>query len=174
MDGTIIPLDAKGNPVTDRVDEAGELIEYLILTDPEHDGDVADCTFVSSLWEPGGRVADSYPFDPSVPLVADDGAGSGDVTQGFYDPAELTVAEVEAMNLGGEIITLSDGRIAANCTVIDMPERTSQAQFDFVYSGSEAGAAYGVGGQGSGKMPGFGKTLPVEYIQAVIDYERGL
>ncbi len=173
MDGTIIPVDAKGNLVTDRTDESGELISYLILTDDEHNGDVADCEFVSSLWEPGGRVADSYPYNPLVELVVDDGLGT-DVTQGFYDPEELTVANVEAMSLGGEVVVLEDGRIGGGCTVIDMPERTSQSHFDFIYSGSNAGAAYGVGGQGSGKMPGFGGTLPADLIQAVVDYERGL
>lgn len=174
MDGTIIPVDAKGNLVTDRTDEAGELIPFLVLTDEERNGDLADCMFVSDLWEPGGRVADSYPYDPALDIEEDDGLATGAVTQGFYDPEELTVAEVEAMGFAGEVVELEDGRIAGDCTVIDMPERTSQAHFDFIYSGSDAGAAYGVGGQGSGKMPGFGGTLPADLIQAVVDYERGL
>jgi len=56
-----------------------------------------------------------------------------------------------------------------------MPERTSQAHYDFVYTGAVAGKGYGRGGQSAaGLMPGFGGMLPPDYIQAVVDYERGL
>jgi mono/diheme cytochrome c family protein len=49
-----------------------------------------------------------------------------------------------------------------------------QEQVDFVKEGSVKGALYGVHGQGSGRMPGFGEMLTEEQIQAVVEYERNL
>ncbi|MFP3906508.1 MAG: c-type cytochrome [Acidimicrobiales bacterium] len=51
---------------------------------------------------------------------------------------------------------------------------SEENHYEFVFSGSEDGVGYGVGGQGSGRMPGFGQMLTEEQIQAVIEYERGL
>ena len=63
----------------------------------------------------------------------------------------------------------------SQCTIIEMPPRTSQAQFDFLYTGADAGEGYGRGGlSAAGMMPGFGRTLPPDLIQAVVDYTRGL
>ncbi len=73
------------------------------------------------------------------------------------------------------MLTLDSGRLATGCDVVEMPPRTSRAHFEFIYSGADAGSGYGRGGMsGAGMMPGFGKILPREYIQAVVDYERGL
>jgi mono/diheme cytochrome c family protein len=44
----------------------------------------------------------------------------------------------------------------------------------FVTDGSENGKRYGVQGQGTGRMPGFGQVYTEEQIQAVVEYERGL
>jgi mono/diheme cytochrome c family protein len=44
----------------------------------------------------------------------------------------------------------------------------------FINGGSEIGKRYGRQGQGSGKMPGFGKLLTPEQIAAIVAYERGL
>jgi mono/diheme cytochrome c family protein len=44
----------------------------------------------------------------------------------------------------------------------------------FIESGSENGAKYGVQGQGSGRMPGFGAMLTDEQIQAIVEYVRSL
>ncbi len=44
----------------------------------------------------------------------------------------------------------------------------------FIASGSEYGKRYGVQGQGSGRMPGFGKVLTEEQIEAVVEYVRSL
>lgn len=46
--------------------------------------------------------------------------------------------------------------------------------YQFVFDGSEDGVGYGVVGQGTGRMPGFGRMLTEEQIQAVVEYERGL
>lgn len=45
---------------------------------------------------------------------------------------------------------------------------------DFVKSGSTEGARYGVQGQGSGRMPGFGALLTDEQIAKIVDYVRSL
>ena len=44
----------------------------------------------------------------------------------------------------------------------------------FIAAGSEYGKRYGVQGQGSGRMPGFGAMLTEEQIQAVVEYVRSL
>lgn len=44
----------------------------------------------------------------------------------------------------------------------------------FITAGSEWQIAYGVRGQGTGRMPGFGLMLLPEQIAAIVDYERSL
>ena len=45
---------------------------------------------------------------------------------------------------------------------------------DFIKNGSVLGAKYGIQGQGSGRMPGFGSSLTDEQIQAIVEYVRSL
>lgn len=45
---------------------------------------------------------------------------------------------------------------------------------DFISNGSVLGAKYGIQGQGSGRMPGFGAMLTDEQIRAIVEYVRGL
>jgi len=45
---------------------------------------------------------------------------------------------------------------------------------DFIKNGSEFGRQYGINGQGSGRMPGFGSMLTDEQIRAVVQYVRSL
>ena len=45
---------------------------------------------------------------------------------------------------------------------------------DFIKNGSVLGAKYGIQGQGSGKMPGFGAMLTDEQIEAIVEYVRSL
>ncbi|MEP1123353.1 MAG: cytochrome c [Ilumatobacter sp.] len=45
---------------------------------------------------------------------------------------------------------------------------------DFIKNGSEFGRLYGINGQGSGRMPGFGSVLTDEQIRAVVEYVRSL
>jgi hypothetical protein len=82
-------------------------------------------------------------------------------------------------------------------TTTAVPECVNPAQdhIDFVTEGSEDGKRYGVHGQGSGKMPGFGQRpgepalfwinkgkerepgpgqLPIDLIEKIVDYERSL
>ncbi len=52
---------------------------------------------------------------------------------------------------------------------------TSQDEMvNFIKSGSEFGKLYGINGQGSGRMPGFGSVLTDEQIRAVVEYVRSL
>jgi len=51
---------------------------------------------------------------------------------------------------------------------------SEEDHFDFIFEGSERGVGYGVNGQGSGRMPGFGQMWSEEQIEAVVEYERGL
>lgn len=44
----------------------------------------------------------------------------------------------------------------------------------FIEAGSEYGKRYGMQGQGSGRMPGFGSMLTDEQIKAVVEYVRSL
>jgi mono/diheme cytochrome c family protein len=44
----------------------------------------------------------------------------------------------------------------------------------FVTEGSNFEELYGVRGIGSGRMPGFGRMLPEDVIEAIVDYERSL
>jgi mono/diheme cytochrome c family protein len=83
--------------------------------------------------------------------------------------------------------------LCAGSVVAQFP--TEQDQVDFVTTGSELGKKYGVHGQGSGRMPGFGERpaepalfwlnkglarepgdgmMPADLIQKVVQYERGL
>jgi mono/diheme cytochrome c family protein len=150
-DGSPIRLDENSSPVTDD----GE--PYLV-----HEGDLLACDYVSQLWQPSAGPA--YPFAQDSEPVADENGA-------FTDPEVLTADEVP----GDEVIELADGRLVGECTRVEMPERTSQAHYDFVANGADAGVGYGRGGQShAGMMPGFGGVLPPELIQAVVDYERGL
>ena len=45
---------------------------------------------------------------------------------------------------------------------------------DFTRNGSVLGAKYGISGQGSGRMPGFGSMLTDEQIHAIVEYVRSL
>lgn len=47
-------------------------------------------------------------------------------------------------------------------------------QISFISKGSELGKKYGLQGQGSGRMPGFGNLLTQEQIKLIVDYVRSL
>ena len=161
MNDERVSLDDKGVPITDRTDDTGATIPYLVVGD----GDLADCLTVSNLWEP--EVGPSYPYDSTIAVVYGEDENG---TERFFDPPELSLDD-----LGPDAFALDDGRLVDDCTVIDMPERTSQAHYDFIFNGAESGQGYGAGGQShAGMMPAFGGVLPVDLIQAVVDYERGL
>ena len=49
---------------------------------------------------------------------------------------------------------------------------TEEEMINFIKAGSKFGAKYGVQGQGSGRMPGFGDLLTDEQIQQIVNYVR--
>ena len=51
---------------------------------------------------------------------------------------------------------------------------SEQDMINFIKAGSKNGVKYGVQGQGSGRMPGFGHLLTDEQIKAVVEYVRSL
>ncbi len=51
---------------------------------------------------------------------------------------------------------------------------TEQDMIDAISKGSEFGKKFGSQGQGSGRMPGFGKMLTEEQIKLIVEYVRGL
>lgn len=168
---TRIQLDDRGAPVQDAVNGFEAPLRVL------DNGDLAACAFESQLWPPGGGPSETYPWDPREELILASTLSEDDdrpVSGPFVDPERLTEAALSA-EFGSPVVTLSNGRLAAGCTIIEMPERTSNAHYDFIYNGATAGAGYGRGGQSpAGMMPGFGGILPPDLIQAVVDYERGL
>jgi|GEM_PF-2807420 len=177
-DGSPVMLNDKRQPVNSN----GEL--YLILSaglesttqstseglqdldSEENDavgsaGDLASCSFVSDLYPASDGIA--YPIDPNVEAVVNEDGS-------IAEPEPLDISA-----LTGVSYKLETGRVVSDCELIEMPERTSVAQYKFVFDGANAGKGYGVGGVSSaGMMPGFGKILPEEYIQEVVDYVRSL
>ena len=51
---------------------------------------------------------------------------------------------------------------------------SEQDMINFIKAGSKNGAKYGIQGQGSGRMPGFGHLLSDEQIKAIVEYVRSL
>ena len=51
---------------------------------------------------------------------------------------------------------------------------SEQDMINFIKAGSKNGAKYGIQGQGSGRMPGFGHLLSDDQIKAVVEYVRSL
>jgi hypothetical protein len=122
-----------------------------------------------------GSAVRQFPALPPVEPCAEPSDGSGDAT----------TTTPTASSSSGE------------STASDLPEciAPAQDQIDFVTEGSVDGEKYGVHGQGSGKMPGFGQRpgepalfwinkgkerepgpgqLPSDLIAKIVDYERSL
>ncbi len=189
LDGTQILLDDRSRPITEDGDPflvlPTPLVEVteVVVPDSEDDatdsdapdddvatvtagqlgeaGDLAFCQFESGLFTP--ETGATYAVDPGVEPTIDADGNVGDP-----EPLDIT-------QFSGAVYETSNGRLVNDCEITAMPERTSQSQFDFIFNGANIGEGYGVGGQSSaGQMPGFGRLLPEDYIQAVVDYERGL
>lgn len=162
------PMQAFGAPgggalTTQQIDN---IIDYLfaVAITPEQAQDAATAEIERSL--------DAGEFDDLGEAVFNLGLESG-FAGGAYSCARCHTAgwsygEPREPGGGGTIgFALRDG-----ATLSRFPDE--QEHYEFVYEGSEDGVGYGVGGQGSGRMPGFGQMLTEEQIQAVIEYERGL
>lgn len=57
---------------------------------------------------------------------------------------------------------------------VDAHFPSEQDMINFIKSGSSNGKKYGMQGQGSGRMPGFGHLLTDEQIKAIVEYVRSL
>jgi len=68
------------------------------------------------------------------------------------------------------------GRLGWNLTGgrANMSFPVEEDLIDFLRSGTSQGAGYGQGGQGTGRMPGFGQLLTDQQLQAIAEYIRGL
>ncbi len=62
--------------------------------------------------------------------------------------------------------------LTGGATVRHFPDQADMEAF--ISAGSEYGKRYGVQGQGSGRMPGYGRMLTEEQIEAVVEYVRSL
>ena len=62
---------------------------------------------------------------------------------------------------------LTDGAVDTHFPDVD-------DMIDFIKTGTELGAKYGTQGQGTGRMPGFGRMLTDEQIEAIVGYVRSL
>jgi mono/diheme cytochrome c family protein len=62
--------------------------------------------------------------------------------------------------------------LTGGATVRHFPDQNDM--ITFIKAGSEYGKRYGLQGQGSGRMPGFGAMLTDEQIQQVVEYVRSL
>jgi mono/diheme cytochrome c family protein len=62
--------------------------------------------------------------------------------------------------------------LTGGSTVAHFPNEKDQ--IDFVKAGSIYGKKYGLQGQGSGRMPGFGNLLTDEQIKAIVEFTRSL
>ncbi|MGD9794062.1 MAG: cytochrome c [Acidimicrobiia bacterium] len=62
--------------------------------------------------------------------------------------------------------------LTAGSTVRQFPSETDM--INFIKNGSVFGEKYGMQGQGSGRMPGFGKMLTDEQVTALVEYVRSL
>ena len=162
------PMQAFGTPgggalTTQQIDN---IIDYLfhVTVTPEEAQEAATAEIERSL--------DAGEFDSLGEAVFNLGLNSG-FAGGAYSCARCHTAgwsygDPREPGGGGPVgFSLRDG-----ATLSRFPE--VEDHFDFVAEGSEYGIGYGVAGQGSGRMPGFGQMLTEEQIQAVIEYERGL
>ncbi|MBK5224395.1 MAG: c-type cytochrome [Acidimicrobiia bacterium] len=153
-----------GGPLTTQ--QIDHLIRYLHTIERDPDEVKADVTAEV------GRSLEAGEFESLGEAVFNYGRFSG-ADSGTYSCARchtmgFSYGDPQAEGGGGTIgPPLRDGY-----TLRRFP--APQDHIDFVTEGSEQGAGYGVNGQGTGRMPGFGQMLTEDQIAAVVEYERGL
>ena len=153
-----------GGPLTTQ--QVDNLIDYLhaIELDPEE----VQATVTAEV----ERSLEEGEFDDLGEAIFNYGQFSG-ADAGTYSCARChtlgwSYGDPQAAGGGGTIgFSLRDG-----ATVRRFPSAEEHAAF--VAEGSNEGEGYGVNGQGSGRMPGFGAYYTEEQIEAVVEYERGL
>ena len=135
------------------------------------------------------------------PLVCDSGNLPAQLQGEIQAAAEKAVADGEAETVGEALFNLelaSGAYSCARCHTLGwsygQPGVSGQGAFgwnltggsvnahfadqaqlvSFIKNGSELGKLYGLNGQGSGRMPGFGSLLTDEQIDAILEYVRSL
>ncbi len=135
------------------------------------------------------------------PLTCDSGNLPAALQGDIQAAAERAVADGEAASLGEALFNLdlaSGAYSCARCHTLgwsyNQPGVSGQGAFgwnltggsvnahfadddqlvQFLQNGSEFGRLYGLNGQGSGRMPGFGSLLTDEQILAIVEYVRSL
>ena len=135
------------------------------------------------------------------PLVCDSGNLPADRQAEIQAAAQMAVDEGEADSIGEALfnLELSSGAYScARCHTLgwsyDQPGVSGQGAYGwnltggsvsshftddeqliaFLKNGSEFGRLYGINGQGSGRMPGFGSLLTDEQIREIVEYVRSL
>ncbi len=117
------------------------------------------------------KAVDSY-------LKANPGASEGealfnlDLASGAYSCARC---HTQGWSYGDPVVT-GQGAFGWNLTggATNTHFPTEADMISFIKSGSTNGKKYGMQGQGSGRMPGFGHLLTDEQIKAIVEYVRSL
>jgi mono/diheme cytochrome c family protein len=161
-----------GGPMNDQQIET--LITYLKsiqLCDPATEGVCEEANAkVSAAYETA--VADAVAAGETAPELGE-WLFSSDFQSGSYNCARChtngwSYGEPRAAGGGGGL----GPSLIGGSTTRQFP--AAEDMESFINDGSELGKRYGQQGQGSGKMPGFGKILTPEQIAAIVAYERGL
>ena len=80
-----------------------------------------------------------------------------------------------ALRLGRQLIAgEGGGRLRDMLPAVRAHFADDEQLVGFLKSGSENGRLYGLNGQGSGRMPGFGSLLTDEQIREIVEYVRSL
>ena len=172
-----------GGPMTEQNIET--LLVYLKTIQIQPEGCLTDDSFVDKA-DPyvceGGtlpattqaeiqRAVDSY-------LLENPGASEGealfnlDLASGAYSCARC---HTPGWSYGDPGVT-AQGAFGWNLTggATNSHFPSEQDMINFIKAGSKNGAKYGIQGQGSGRMPGFGHLLSDEQIKAIVEYVRSL
>ncbi|MEY4174290.1 MAG: hypothetical protein RI900_1455 [Actinomycetota bacterium] len=172
-----------GGPMTEQNIET--LLAYLESIQIEPEGCVGDVKFPSSA-DPniceGGTLPqntkDEIQASVDAYLKANPGASEGealfnlDLASGAYSCARC---HTQGWSYGDPGVTAQGGmgwNLTGGAANSHFPNEADMIAF--IKAGSVYGKKYGMQGQGSGRMPGFGHLLTDEQIKAVVEYVRGL
>ncbi|MGB8857944.1 MAG: cytochrome c [Ilumatobacteraceae bacterium] len=172
-----------GGPMTDQNIET--LLVYLESIQLKPEGCITDTNFVKDA-DPfvceGGTLpaADRQSIQDSVDkyMAANPGASEGEALfnsnlgSGAYSCARCHTG---GWSYGQPGVTGQGGmgwNLTGGSTNAHFP--SEQDMINFIKIGSKNGAKYGLQGQGTGRMPGFGHLLSDAQIKAIVEYVRSL
>lgn len=172
-----------GGPMTEQNIET--LLVYLESIQIQPEGCITDDSFVKDA-DPfvceGGTLpaADQQSIQKAVDdyIAANPGASEGEalfnsnLNSGAYSCARC---HTPGWSYGQPGVTAQGAfgwNLTGGATNAHFPSQ--QDMINFIKIGSKNGAKYGIQGQGSGRMPGFGHLLTDAQIQAIVEYVRSL